>query len=330
MIEPVYAGIDVAKDELVLAVCDEQEVFQPERRFPNTKPGIRRLVRHLVQLGEVRSGLEPTSRYHLALLSALAAEPRVVVSVVNSYAARSFARATLIRGKTDRVDAQVLARFVLHCAPAPYLPPRPVTLKLRAITRRVVQLIAQCTAEKNRQHASDCGADPLCVRRSLKRQIAALTREIDRLERQALKLVQAEAELAWRYRLLLSIKGVAQRSALQLLGELGVLPLSMSKQHWVALAGLDPKPQESGQSQAKPRHISRQGHSTLRRALYMPALCAANCRGPARAFKQDLQARGKRPLQILVALMRKLLCAIWGLFETHSPFDPAKFYHRSA
>jgi transposase len=330
MSELLYVGVDVAKDELVVACCDQAEHFQPEQCFPNTKAGIARLKRQLAQLGQLRVCLEPTSRYHLALLAALSSASGISVCVVNPYAARSFARATLKRGKTDRTDAAVLARLALHCAPAPYTPARPAALALRAITRRLTSLIEQRTAEKNRLHAAQRGGDPRCVIQSIQRQIVQLTRQLEELERAALALLKQDELLKACFDLLLSVKGIGQRSALLLLGELSVLPAGLGKAQWVALAGLDPKPCESGSALNAPRHISRQGNVFLRRALYMPALSSATRSGPAQAFYQSLLARGKKPLQALVALMRKLLLAIWGMFQSNQPFDPARFYHQSA
>jgi transposase len=61
-----------------------------------------------------------------------------------------------------------------------------------------------------------------------------------------------------------------------------------------------------------------------RRALFMPALVAVQHDPYRRAFHEHLMARGKAKMQALVAVMRKLLHAIFGIFRTDQPYEGAK------
>ena len=72
--------------------------------------------------------------------------------------------------------------------------------------------------------------------------------------------------------------------------------------------------------------ISKAGNKHLRRALYMPALVAVRHDPHLRAFYQHLVERGKTKLQALVATMRKLLHAVFGMFKHDQTFDGAKVY----
>ena len=60
----------------------------------------------------------------------------------------------------------------------------------------------------------------------------------------------------------------------------------------------------------------------------MPALVAVRHDPHVRAFYEHLLARGKAKMQALVAAMRKLLHAIFGIFKHDQPFDGAKVYAR--
>ena len=74
------------------------------------------------------------------------------------------------------------------------------------------------------------------------------------------------------FELLVSTAGIAAASAIQLLGELLVLPENMRAKQWVAMAGPDPRAHQSRASvNMKPR-LSKAGNRYLRIALYMPAL----------------------------------------------------------
>jgi len=53
-----------------------------------------------------------------------------------------------------------------------------------------------------------------------------------------------------------------------------LLPGDLAAPQWVAHAGLDPRPYESGISVHRPRCITKVGNRYLRAALYMPALVA--------------------------------------------------------
>jgi transposase len=120
------------------------------------------------------------------------------------------------------------------------------------------------------------------------------------------------------------VPGLGESSELAVLGELAVLPDTRDERQWVAHAGLDPKHHESGSSIAQKPRISKAGNRYLRAALYMPALAAVQHDPALRAFYQRLLDHGKAKLQALVAVMRKLLHAAWGMFRNDQPYDGAK------
>jgi transposase len=195
-------------------------------------------------------------------------------------------------------------------------------LGLRTISRHIVSLGADLAAAKNRLHAAQSASTtPRAVIADLKQAQAALLRRLTKMRRQAMKLVQADELLQERFALLVSIPGIAEISALQILSELVLLSPTMTVRQWVASSGLDPVHQQSGTSQHRPSRISRAGNRHLRRALYMPALSAVRSDPHVRAFYQALQQRHKTGLQALMAVERKLLHGIYGIFKSGRPFD---------
>ena len=141
-----------------------------------------------------------------------------------------------------------------------------------------------------------------------------------------LQLIRGVPALATKLAHLISTKGIGEASAMRLLAELLVLPDDLAAPHWVAHAGLDPRPYESGTSVHRPRRITKVGNRYLRAALYMPAVVAIRHEPNVKAFYNKLVAAGKKPMQAVVAVMRKLLHAIWGMLKHDQDFDGNKFF----
>ena len=147
-----------------------------------------------------------------------------------------------------------------------------------------------------------------------------LTRRIDELTRRGLGLLDESEVLRSASEHLTSIRGGGQKSAILLLGELGVLLSDMSVRDWVAFAGLSPKKHTSGTS-VEQRERTREGEQ---RTDPPGALHAGARSGPARATGEGVLREAYRGGEeaprssgggALVAVMRKLLHAIYGRAE---------------
>ena len=271
--------------------------------------------------------MEATGIYHLDLCLALDQAKGIEVMVANPRTTKDFARAQLRRSKTDRTDAQSLLEFVRRMDFEPWSPPSRPILSLRAFSRRIQALLVARAQEKNRLHANESVEQtPAAIRDSIDRHIDAINTEIESLTEAALDVVHADDTLESRFHHLVSVKGIAQASAITLLAELSVLRPDMSIRQWVAHAGIDPRHYESGTSVNAPVRISKVGNRHLRAALFLPAMVASQHEPQVRPYYEKLLAKGKKPMQALVAVMRKLLHAIHGMFEHDADFDGTKFF----
>jgi transposase len=321
------AGIDVSKAVLDVAVRRDERRLETAR-FDNDTGGHKKLVRWLTKGGRtVRVVLESTGPYSLDVALALQRTRGIAVMVANPRAIKQFAGALMQRSKTDLTAAVALRDFVIRMPFVAWQPPAAHVLELRAIARRIAALVVERTREHNRGHALDATAEASAVvRNDIDVNVRHLERRIAVLSAQALALIADHAELQTAFDLVVSVPGIAAHSAVQLLPELLVLPATMTVRQWVAHAGLDPRAHQSGTSVTKPARISKVGNAHIRRALYMPALVAVQHNRHVRAFFEKLVARGKTPLQAYVAVMRKLLHAIYGMLTTRTAFVAAKFH----
>lgn len=320
-------GVDVDSKELVCAM-QSGELRAPIATFANTAAGHQKFIRWVTKGGRpARVCLEATGIYSLEFALALHRAKRVEVMVVNPRAIKDFARASMQRAKTDAVDAGNILEFLRRMPFAAWQPPAPEILELQAINRRLVQLTTELAREKNRRHASEfAGASADAIAHDIEVNMHHLERRIERMQQSGLKLVRGVPTLATKLAHLVSAKGIAEASAMRILAELLVLPDDLAAPQWVAHAGLDPRPVESGTSIHRPRRISKVGNRHLRAALYMPALVAIQHDPNVRAFYNKLVAAGKKPMQAIVAVMRKLLHSIWGMLKHDQDFDGEKFF----
>lgn len=325
MDKQAVAGVEVSADVLVVAFDNGQ---MRSSEFPNTTAGHQQMLRWLrKQAAEVRLCMESTGLYGLDAALALHQQPGVEIMVANPRSVRHFGCAMMERSKTDPIDARLLAEYARRMPFHPWQPPSRAGRQLCALARAIHQLTEINSMQKNQLHAAGATATtPKIVLRELERSLANHQRSIQRLTREALQLIASDAELQERFELLLSFPGIAQTSALQLLGELVLLSPDFNVRQWVAYAGLDPRQYSSGKSVEKKVRISKVGNRHLRRALFMPALVAVRRDPQFRAYYRYLLAHGKLKMVALVAAMRKLLHGIYGVFQTREPFNAHKLF----
>jgi len=320
-------GVDVDSEALVSMIQRGGERL-PLARFANTAAGHKKFIRWATKgARSARVCLEATGIYSLEFALALHHAKNVEVMVVNPRAMKDFVRACMQRAKTDAVDAGGILDYLERMPFTAWQPPAPEILELQAISRRIDQLHTELTREKNRHHASEfAGASANAIDNDIEVNIHHLERRIARMQDSGLQLVRRVPALAAKLAHLVSAKGIGEASAMRILAELLVLPDDLAAPQWVAHAGLDPRPFESGTSVHRPRRISKVGNHHLRAALYMPALVAIQHEPNVKAFYDKLIAAGKKPMQAVVAVMRKLLHAIWGMLKHDQDFDGEKFF----
>ena len=309
----MFVGIDVAKAELVIAVQPEGSTWT----IANDDATVRHLAEQLVTRAPQLIVLEATGGYEVPCVAALAAAGLPVV-VVNPRQVRDFAKSTGQLAKTDRIDAAMLALFAERVQP----PVRPLadalTRELDGLVGRRRQLREMLTAERTRlQLVLGLGHAP--VKKSLKRHIAYLERELAIANTDLAHAVRESP--AWRERddLLQSVPGVGPVVAHTLLAELPELG-QLDRRAIAKLVGVAPLNRDSGTWRG--RRTIHGGRATVRAALYMAALVASRCNPTIRAFYQRLVRAGKPKKLALVACARKLLTMLNTMLRTGQSWIP--------
>lgn len=329
----ILAGVDVSAASFDVCLLEPTRRVAQTKSYPNSPEGRQRFVSSLQsKMGRrdtARVCLESTGVYSVDLSWQLWLAQGVEVMVVNPRAMANFRKAASVRNKTDREDAALALEFLQRMAFEPWQAPAKERMALRQIARRIHDLVGLCTQEKCRLHAATSSSEeealPELVRRDIAENVQQLEKRIENLRAEALKVIGASEELSRCFGLLVSIKGIAEASGIQILSELAILPEGLKAKQWVAWAGLDPIQFESGTSIKRPSKISRRGSHHLRQALYFPALTAIRCEPEVKQFYQELMGRGKPHTVALVAVMRKLLHSINGMWKHNQPFEGSRF-----
>jgi transposase len=147
--------------------------------------------------------VEATGGFERPLAAALAIAA-IPVAVVNPRQARDFARATGTLSKTERIDAEVLARFGEAIRAQPTAIPDQKAQQFGAILARRRQIVEMLTAEKNRLGVT--------LSKSLKKRIEAhirwLEKELSRTDDDLDQTIRASAIWRENEELLGSVPGV--------------------------------------------------------------------------------------------------------------------------
>ena len=309
-------GIDIAKQKFDVALLLDGKT--KHKTCKNTAEGFEILMIWLEKQGiqKVHACLEATGNYGEDLAVYLH-EAGHTVSIVNPARIKGFAQSELIRTKTDKIDAGVIARFCLAMKPDVWIPPSPEIRSLRALVRRVDSLIDMRSQEKNRISTAHESVVFL-----IKEHIAYLDQEIEKISKQIADLIGRNPQLKQRKELLDSIPGLGKATIPHILAELNDLDKFTHVREMVAFIGLAPKETLSGSSiKGKPR-LCKIGHARLRKALYMPALVSIQCNPVMIAFYNRLKEKGKNGKVIVCAIMRKLIHVIFGVLKSGKKYDP--------
>lgn len=322
----ICAGIDVSAKSLAVVLLADEDKTRKGAPFeaPNTPQGHRQLIKTLIARGVDRVVCESTGVYHLGLAMTLD-QAKVPVMVANPRQVKRFIEARLRNTQTDAVDAYELAQFGLRMDFVPWRAPSAAAYALHRIARTLHGYVEQATAAKNRIHAAEhAPGTPRVVLKAFKDELKLYDRIEESLTKEALVVINGDAELKRRFELLLSVNGIGQTSAVQLLGELCVLAPDLSAKAWVKLAGLDVTYKVSGTSVETKPHISKRGNSKLRAALFMPAMSARRFDPGLAEFAERLIDAGKKPMQAITAVQRKLLHGIHAMFRYDEPWNSRK------
>lgn len=318
-----FLGIDVGKKDLFCHIIGPGEPCSA--RFDNTAAGIALLLKWLRKTSPpalLRACLEQTGHYGDAIAEALHEAGLAALHLVNPQRIKAFGMQKLRRNKSDTADAKLIAAFLKaeHAELRRWQPRSLPQQKITALSRCADSLTQAAARLKT---ALDSCTDKT-VAASYTRSIKAHEKEIKALRMKITEITARVPELGKRSKLLRTIPGIGEVAAQTILAELPEPGEFDDARQLAAWAGLTPRHHASGTSGKTRTPITKIGSAQLRRGLFMPAMTARIHNPLLKTFAERLLANGKKPKQVIVAIMRKLLHQIFGILKSGLPYNPAK------
>lgn len=308
---PLNIGVDVAKDQVMVACA--QASFATHS-VPNRRAALLSWLRTLP--AGCRIAMEATGDYHRTLAD-LAHGMGFVAYVLNPKDTRYYAKGLGRRAKTDRVDAELIARYIAHEHPGlhVYAPSSPQQRLLDQTLRRRAHLVSMRVALlATTEELRGLEAERQAAVEHLSLLIAAL-------EARLKQLLEASQEQQQAIRRLRSIPGVGPIVGAALIAALQRLPFTTADA-FIAYTGLDPRPCDSGKKIGR-RRLSKRGPAYLRCLLFNAAMAGCSTKTWRSTYQRHRQ-RGLSTTQALVVLARKIARVAWSLNHHQATFDPAK------
>jgi len=304
-------GVDVAKDAVVVA-CAEPRF--PVQSIPNQRAPLRAWLKSLP--AGSRIGLESTGDYH-ELLADLAQAHGHTVFLLNPLDTRHYARAMGNRAKTDRVDAELIARLIAqeHTHLGAYTPPTANQRKLdRLIRRRATIVRLQGTLKRTMRHLGGFAAELKAVMGKLDALIAKIDAAMSAIAASSPQHQEAQQRLQ-------TIVGVGPLVGLSLTNTLERVPFRKADA-FVAFTGLDPRANDSGRKAGR-RRLSKRGPAELRRLLFNAAMSAIKT-NVWKPIYDSYRTQGWSTTASLVIIARKIARTAWSIHHYRTTFNPER------
>jgi transposase len=308
--EPIFVGIDVAKNRLDVHIQPSGEAFAVTR----DEVGLADLARRVAILSPLVVALEATGGYEVVVAATLAAAALPVV-VINPRQVRQFARATGRLAKTDTLDAQTIAAFAAAVRPPVRAIPDAQARLLTQLVARRRQLVDMLGAEQNRRQL----IEPALQGR-LDAHIRWLQQAVHELDDDIHTAIRSSPMWRATEDLLRSVPGIGPITASTLIADLPELG-RLDRRKIAALVGVAPINRDSGT--VRGRRMIAGGRAPVRHVLYMATVAAIRHNAIIAAFYRRLVADGRPGKLAVTAAMRKLLVILNAILRDGRPWQPA-------
>ncbi|GAB1614943.1 IS110 family transposase [Pseudomonas sp. NGC7] len=304
---PIEAGVDVAKNELMIQSSLDTKPFP----IPNTPKSIKAWLKTVPQGSAL--AIEATSTYHMELAEQAYASG-LTVYVIDGFRLSKYRESVAVRAKTDAHDAVLLARYLNkeRSSLKAWTPPPAGHRQIQVLLRRRAKLV-----EIRGMLRMSWSGDKLFASELM--QIEQMLKRIEGSLEKQLRNTIREAGFLDHLRRVQQLPGIGFLTAVGLVmsfmrGEFA------NSDAFVAYLGMDVTVAQSGRWAGRGR-LSKRGDSEVRRLLYNASMSGSRTETWKQFYAHHL-GRGKKTTQALVILARRLARLAFGLMKHQADWSP--------
>jgi transposase len=320
-------GIDLSSESFVAAVCIDGTVAATSPSFQQTTEGFTGLIAWMKQHKVTRSirtaiAMETTGSCSTALLAFLSQKRYQVILIDAARIARQRSRSA---PKSDPADARAIADYLFRFWDTVRLwEPRPdVLMRLNNLLSIRELIVQNSTALKNwridKTKQRDTAAQALAI---LTPQLSGMKEAIAELDREIMKTVMEDEELALKVQLLDTIPGVGVLLATNFLLAVDGQPDPHARR-MANYVGICPHEYTSGTSVRRKARSSRMGPPRTRKLLNLAARSVMTHQAVYKEYTKSLLLKGKPKMVILNNIANKLIRVMCAVLRDQKQFDPS-------
>lgn len=325
-----FIGIDVSKltfDASIMEVISHQKQAIKTSKFANTEAGLKAFEKWLKALGvsfdeKTLLVIENTGVYH-RMLWAFCNKIGLKIHIGNAAHIKwSFG---LVRGKSDKVDSIRLCNYAQKQSDelneSPSL--NPVFMQLKDLQTSRTRLLKQKSGNevylKELKTVSDKAIQKE-LEKVYKTAIEGLKKSIKAIELLIKKIISEDNSLKKNYKLLISIPGIGDITAIYLIICTNNFAGNISGKQLACYAGVAPFANTSGTSIKGKAKVHKMADKELKRILYMCAMAAINYCPAISHYYQRKTGEGKHPWSVMNAIKNKLILRAVAVVKNQKPY----------
>jgi len=299
----VHVGIDISKNSFDVALPVTTKKEYRHLKFSNDANGFKKFIEQIDP--NSNCVMEASGVYYLQLAIYLH-QQGIIVSVVNPLTIKRFSQMRLMRAKTDKKDAAIIAEYGKVENPAQWKPRTEHMLQMQQFQALQDNFTNQLARLKNQQESfKQSGVKNKIAEQLLDKELEHIGKQIKMLDNELLKItLMFHQDLFER---LQTIKGIGKRTAITLIIITDGFTRFENCKQLCAYIGLSPRVFESGTSVKGKAKICKMGMARMRKLLYLCSLSAISANKACKEMYERLKGRGKNGKLAIIAVANKLI-----------------------